>query len=44
MQQTICRLIREYTAAYPQSTGSETRWDEPLIAFAAADDDLFAVA
>ena len=41
MQETICRLIREYTAAYPARVGSETKWGEPLVAFASADDELF---
>lgn len=42
MQETICRMISEYTAAYPECAGTETRWGEPLVAFAAADDELFA--
>jgi epoxyqueuosine reductase QueG len=42
MQETIARLIREYVAAYPERVGAETRWEEPLVAFAAAGDELFA--
>ena len=42
MPETISRLIREYTAIYPMQARTETCWGEPLVAFAASTDSLFA--
>ena len=38
----IRRIIAGLTAAYPEKESTETRWREPLVAFADAEDPLFA--
>lgn len=41
MNETIRKIIEEYVAGYPEGAGTVTRWQPPLVAFAAADDPLF---
>ncbi len=41
MRDDIEKLIIRFVAEYPQKAGSETVWKKPLIAYAAADDELF---
>jgi len=37
----IRAVIREFVAAYPQEKETQTRWQEPIVGFASADDPLF---
>ncbi len=41
MRDKIKMLIIEYISNYPNEEGTETKWQEPLIAFAKADDKDF---
>jgi len=37
----IRAVIKEFVAAYPQEKRTQTRWQEPIVGFASADDSLF---
>lgn len=41
MEEKIKALIADYVARYPAIKGTLTKWQDPLVAFAAADDSLF---
>jgi len=42
MNETKVRaIIREFVAAYPQEKETQTRWQDPIVGFASADDLLF---
>lgn len=39
MQQTVYELIKNYVSIYPDRMNSQSRWQEPLVGFVAADDE-----
>lgn len=41
MQQLICKWIKDYISTYPQRANTLSRWQEPLIGFADAQDEQF---
>ncbi|MEW6244793.1 MAG: epoxyqueuosine reductase [Bacillota bacterium] len=42
MRHDIERLIVQFVAEYPEKVGTQTVWKKPLIAYAAAEDELFS--